>query len=60
MAGLQELRYRTLNGVSPQGKPRVYLCCHPDDFAQLFEQVADEVLEAQATAAVWYRDPADG
>ena len=43
---------------SPQGKPRVWFCCHPDDQARLLEPLAKELLEA-ADCAVWYDpDPA--
>lgn len=52
-----ELHYRTRGGSSPQGKPRVYFCCHPADFDPYFETISDEILEKQ-DCAVWYdRDP---
>ena len=54
------LKYRTRGNASPQGRPRVYLCCHPDDFAEQLEVVSGEILDLQANAAIWYRDPADG
>lgn len=48
-----KLNYKTRNGTSPQGKPRVYFCCHPEDFSGCFEAVSDEVLALQ-NCAVWY------
>ena len=48
-----ELHYRTRGGSSPQGKPRVYFCCHPADFALYFETISDEILEKQ-DCAIWY------
>lgn len=52
MAGLQ---YKTRGNSSPQGKPRIYFCCHPKDFATYFNQVSDEIL-AKQNCAIWY-DP---
>lgn len=52
MAGLQ---YKTRGNSSPQGKPRIYFCCHPRDFATYFNPVSDEIL-AKQNCAIWY-DP---
>ena len=60
MSGNNTLGYRTRGNASPQGRPRVYLCCHPDDLAGQLEVIADEILGLQANAAIWYRDPAYG
>lgn len=46
----------TRGGSSPQGKQRVWFCCHPDDLALYLESVAGRVLALQ-NCAVWY-DPA--
>jgi len=54
MANIQyPLTYKTRGQASPQGKPKVYFCCHPDDFGYLFESVAEEIL-AEQNCAVWY------
>ena len=59
MADLQyHLAYKTRGNASPQGKPRVYFCCHPDDFALYFPEISDEIL-AKQSCAVWYAQPAD-
>ncbi len=45
--------------VSPQGKPRVYFCCHPDDFATYFESVSKEILNL-VNCTVFYDEQPDG
>ncbi len=49
------LKYKTRGNTSPQGKPGVYFCCHPEDFKKYFESVSDEILEKQ-NCSVWYKD----
>lgn len=49
------LAYITLGNSSPQGKPRVYFCCHPKDQRIFLQPVAQELLHLQ-NCAVWY-DP---
>lgn len=48
-----KLQYRTRGNSSPQGKPRVYFCCHPADFEPHFQPISEEILEKQ-NCAVWY------
>lgn len=48
-----ELSHKTLRGADPTGKPRVYFCCHPEDFNKYFESVSDEIL-AKQNCAIWY------
>lgn len=50
---MAQLQYKTRGMVSPQGKPRVYFCCHPGDFSRFFEEVSEDLLEKQ-NCAVWY------
>lgn len=50
------LRFYTRQMSSPQGKPRVFFCCHPDDFADCFTRTADRILKEQ-DCAIWYREP---
>ena len=52
------LSYKTRGDSSPQGKPKVYFCCHPDDFGYLFEEISNEIL-AEQNCSVWYADPVD-
>lgn len=49
------LKYKTRNNSTPQGKPRVYFCCHSDDFSKYFEEISDEILSKQ-NCAIWYID----
>ena len=51
------LQYKTYKNIIPQGKPRIYFCCHKDDFESYFESITDELLDIQQNAAIWYRDP---
>jgi len=56
---VSSLSFRTRNNVSPTGKAKVYFCCHPDDFQQLFLPISDEIL-AKQSCAVWYPTDRDG
>ena len=41
---MSKLQYRTIADERPQGKPKVYFACHPDDFgkqAMPFSQLFD-------------------
>ena len=51
---MANLKCKTRGG-SPQGKPRVYFCCHPADLDQYFEAVSNEIL-AQQNCAIWYAE----
>lgn len=52
------LNYKTRGNSNPQGKPRVYFCCHNDDFEKFFESISDEILSLQ-NCSVWYKDDND-
>lgn len=45
--------YKTRGNSDPQGKPRVYFCCHPEDVSTYLEPIANEILEAE-NCAFWY------
>ena len=51
------LECKTRGNASPQGRPRVYFCCHRDDFNNTFDRITNEILDIQRNAAIWYRDP---
>lgn len=51
---MSSLRYK-VRGNSPQGKPRVYFCCHKDDFEKYFEEISEDILNIQS-CAIWYRN----
>lgn len=50
---MANLQYKTRGNDSPQGNPRVYFCCHPEDFNKYFEAVSEEILQYQR-CAIWY------
>ena len=50
---MSALHYKTRGNTSPKGKPKVYFCCHPNDFEKYFDAISDEIL-AQQNCAVWY------
>lgn len=52
---MANLKHKTRGNGNPQGKPRVYFCCHQDDFSNFFETVSNELL-AKQNCAVWYSD----
>ena len=54
---MAQLTYKTRGNSSPQGKQRVYFCCHPADFSAFLEPITEEIL-ARQNCAVWYADPA--
>lgn len=52
---MANLKHKTRGNSSPQGKPRVYFCCHSEDFNKYFESVSDEILVKQ-NCTIWYDD----
>lgn len=50
---MANLKYKTHRNSEPNGKPRVYFCCHPEDFNKCFETVSNEILIKQ-NCAIWY------
>lgn len=57
MRNYQGMQYKTRGDASPQGRPKVCLCCAAEDFDRLFEPVSEEILSIQPNAAVWFADP---
>lgn len=47
------LSCKTRGNTSPQGKPRVYFCCHPADLSLYFSAVSEELLALQ-NCALYY------
>lgn len=41
---------QTRDGSNPQNKPKLYVCAHPDDYAEHFSRVASEIWDAQDVA----------
>jgi len=48
-------KYKTRGQSSAQGKPRVYFCCHHDDFDEYFDSISDSLLKI-SDCAIYYRD----
>lgn len=46
------------NNINPQGRLKVYFCCHPCDFDNYFEDVSNEILEKQK-CTIWYAENED-
>ncbi len=55
-----DLKYKTEGLTSPEGKPNVYFCCHPNAFEKVFDSTRGELLYAENSLAIWYYDPSDG
>lgn len=60
MAEYKGLKYKTKENMIPQGMPRVYFCCHYDDFSFWFESLSRELLDIESNMALWYYDPREG
>ena len=54
---MSKLKVKTKGGSSPQGKPRVYFSCHPDDLDRYLEVLADDIFETQNCAIYYESDP---
>lgn len=52
---MAHLLFKTRGMNNPQGKPRVYFCCHQDDFDKYFDEISDEILSKQ-NCSIWYKD----
>ena len=50
------LRSATIANESPQGRPRVFLACHPDDLGRCIDTVLHDLFSA-VNCAVYYMDP---
>lgn len=51
---MAQLQYKTRGSGSPQGKPRVYFACHPEDFRGYFEQICEEILKISNCVVYYY------
>ncbi len=56
---MEKWKVKTRKNESPQGKPRVYFCSHPDDLERYLQPISDDILLYQ-NCAIWYtEDPRD-
>ena len=37
--------YITKSNSDPKGKPKVYFCCHPDDFSEYFDEISKDIFK---------------
>ncbi len=52
------LNWKTRKKISPQGIPKVYFCCHKEDFGRCFDIISDEILAIQS-CSIWYKEDFD-
>ena len=57
---MSKLECRTLTHDSPQGKQKVYLCFHPDDFGTYLDAVCDDLFRAFPGCAIYYDSDTEG
>ncbi len=50
------IKVKTREGASPNGKPRVYFCCHKDDFDLYFEKITNDILKTHDCAIYYTAD----
>ncbi|MBR2310836.1 MAG: toll/interleukin-1 receptor domain-containing protein [Oscillospiraceae bacterium] len=55
---MAQLQYKTRANTPPNGKPRIYLSCHPGDADRWTQQIANDLLEQCDCAVFYYDDPA--
>ena len=59
---MSKLAYRTKGNSSPQGKPRVFFSCNPEDFERYFDTICEDIFKTQNCAIYYESDwetPAD-
>ena len=53
---MADMLCRTSTNINPQGKPRVYFTCHPEDFETYFDKVCQDIFEAHSCAIYYTED----
>ena len=53
---MADMLCRTSTNINPQGKPRVYITCHPEDFETYFDKVCQDIFEAHSCAIYYTED----
>ena len=53
---MPELSYKTIGNSSPQGKPRVFFTCHPDDFEKTFDKICDDLFRVVDCTIFYTKD----
>ena len=53
---MAEMRCATKGNASPNGKPRVYFTCHPEDFERYFDAVCQDIFRTHDCAVYYTAD----
>ena len=53
---MAEFKVKIKGGADPHDKPRVYFCCHPDDFDRYFEKICEDVFKTHDPAIYYTED----
>lgn len=53
---MAEFKVKTKGGANPQGKPRVYFTCHPQDFDKYFEKLCADIFKTHQCAIYYTED----
>ena len=53
---MAEFKFRTKGNAAPQGKPRVYFTCHPEDFDRYFEKICEDIFASHEPAIYYTAD----
>ena len=53
---MAEFKVRTKGNSSPNGKPRVYFTCHPDDFDSYFDKICEDIFKTHDPAIYYTED----
>ena len=54
---MPEITVRTRDNANPAGKPKIYLCAHPDDREAHLARVISEIWEACDVAICYHQEP---
>lgn len=53
---MDHLKFRTKLNSSPEGKPRVYFTCHPDDFTLSFNKICGDIFKTHDCTIYYTED----
>ena len=53
---MADMLCKTNKNINPQGKPRVYFTCHPEDFETYFDKVCQDIFSAHSCVIYYTED----
>ena len=56
---MAEFQVRTKGGADAHGRPKVYFCCHPDDFDKYFDKICEDIFKTHEPAIYYTADMAE-